>query len=147
MKTVTLRIPEASYRRLVGICRLYGVTMRGVFEATTVVCMKDMEDPARRDDTIQLWEAARALEESSAFRQQPIRRVNAKFDDDELVKRFAATCRQFGVSQNAALGLAVTAPWPVPDTEHYRRSRQENWRRIIELAREMEFARRPYAEV
>lgn len=142
MKTVTLRLPEVSYRNLVTVCWRDNVTMRGVFEATIIISTGDLGNPVRREDTLTLWKAARALEDSEMFRQPPRRRVNAKLDD-EVAEMLATSCQIFGVSQNAALGL-VTTPWPLPETPEYRAFRHENWKRITELARQREFARRPY---
>lgn len=144
MKTVTLRLPEDSYRKLVELCRQHGLTCRGIFEATTIISIRDLEDPARRDDTLLLWEAARALDESPDFPGPSPRRVNAKLDDD-IAELLAKTCHRFGVSQNAALGLVTMAPWPMPETLEFKAFRRCNWARIVELARQREFDRRPYA--
>lgn len=141
-----MRLPEASYRNLVELCRRHGLTMRGVFEATTLICIEDLLDPARREWTELLWEAARALDGSDAFRRPPRRRVNAKLDDD-VAALLTATCECYGVSQNAALGLITTVPWPISEPPGFDVFRRENWHRIVELAREREFARRPYAGV
>lgn len=142
VKTITLRLPEASYNNLVLLCQKHNVTMRGIFEATTIICCRDLEDPLRREWTLLLWDAARALDESEELRRPPRRRVNAKLDD-EVASMLAAACVKFGVSQNAALGLVTTKPWPIAEPPVGFRS--ENWARIVELARVREFARRPYA--
>lgn len=143
MKTVTLRIPEASYARLIGLCRQHGLTCRGIYEATTLISIRDLEDPDRREQTLMLWEAARALDESDSFRAGPRKRVNAKMDDD-IADLLAKTCAKFGVTQNAALAL-ITTHWPMAEPLGFREFRHENWSRVVELAREREFARRPYA--
>lgn len=119
--------------------------MRGVYEATIILTSRDLDDPQRRAQTVRIWETAHRLEESEMFRRPPRRRINAKLDD-HVAEMLAEKCRQFGVTQDAALGL-ITTPWPTQDEPEYRRYRRENLDRIVELARQLEFTRRPYAVV
>lgn len=135
-----MRLSDVGYGNLARLGEKFGVSIRGVFEAATTICLEDEEDPERHAATVKLWDVARRLDRAQPFRRGERRRVMF-FMEDELFAGFQAACRRFGVSQNAALSLVVT-PWPEEDTTDFHRYRTENLHRIIERARRLDFLRR-----
>lgn len=145
MKQVTVRFPEVGYERLVRLCTRYGVTIRGVFEAATLISLEDEVDPVRHDGQVSIWEVAARLERSPEYRQARRHRITTAMDDDVLA-RLRHSCDRFGVSQNAALALVVL-PWPEDCSEAGVAYRRENLQRIIERARQLDFSHRTRATV
>lgn len=141
MKEVTLRIPEIGRRRLLKLCRTYGISRQGLFEAATRTALEDELDPDHTDDQVAIWHIARRLEQSGAlWGGQERHRLAIKMDDC-LFASLEDACRRFGVSHNAALGLVVM-PWPDEDYEVSVRYRAENLHRIVGRARQIDFDRR-----
>lgn len=139
-KQITLRFPEVGYERLLRLCERYGVTIRGLFEAATLVSLEDEADPARRDGQLAIWDVARCLEASDAFRVAPRHKIVVTMDKD-IFERLKAACRRFGVSQNAALALVVM-PWPTESPPECVEHRRQNISRIVDQARRLDFGRR-----
>jgi hypothetical protein len=141
VREITLRIPEVGHERLVKLCRVHGVTKQALFEGAAHIALEDELDPDHTEDQVAIWRIARRLEETGAlWGGKERRRLSIKMEDC-LFASFEDACRRFGVSHNAALGLVVM-PWP---DEHYEvsvRYRAENLHRMVDRAREIDFARR-----
>lgn len=84
----------------------HGVSIRGWFEACTIVALGAEDDLTRRDLIVEVWAAARRLEASDAYRSRPQRRFHVDLGD-ELAAALAAACQRHGVSMNAALAVTV----------------------------------------
>lgn len=140
MRQITLRFPEVGYARLLRLCGRYGVSIRAIFESATIISLEDEHDPERHDPQVAMWDVARRLEASEAFRTAPRHKLVIRMDD-HVFADFQTTCQRFGVSQNAALALVVM-PWPEESPEDCLRYRRENLSRIVEQARLLDFVRR-----
>lgn len=141
MRQITLRFPAVGTRHLQVLCLRHGITIRGLFEAATMISLEDELDPDRSEMQVALWGVARLLERSEAYRTKERDRIVIYFRKS-LADQLRESCERFGVSQNAALALVVL-PWPEgAGTDIPQEYRRQTLERIVERARYLDFTRR-----